>query len=177
MFAAITKQLVSVPLCLSLWLSAAAWAQAGEQTPSLYELTRSAVELRHNLLSAREEFFRRNPDTLTIYVNTDNLSAALLKDVAITLDGKPIVQHRFNDDEYRALNGGAMKKIYAAPLEPGTHELKTAVNGSASSSAQMNTTLTLEKGTGHDTLKITIANPLQKQRPELFFEHQRGDAR
>lgn len=175
MFAAVTKQLLSA-LCLSLWLTTSAQAQGSENAPSLHELTKAALELRHNLLSAEESFFRTNPNTLTIYINTDNLPAALLKEITITLDGNPIVQHRFTSDEYQALSSGAMKKTYAAAIEPGRHELKTIVNGSAATEEQNSTTLTLEKGTGHDTLKVTIASLMQKRRPELFFEHQRGDA-
>lgn len=176
MFAAVTRQILSAALCLVLWLTTPAQAQSSESAPNLYELTKAALELRHNLLSTEESFFRINPNTLTIYINTDNLPAAMLKEITITLDGNPIVQHRFNSDEYKALSSGAMKKIYAAALEPGRHELKIVANGAAATEAQNSTTLALEKGPGHDTLKVTIASLMQKQRPELFFEHQRGGA-
>lgn len=176
MFAAATKQLVTPALCLMLLLTTPTQAQATETAPSLSELTKATLELRHNLLSAEEDFFRINPNTLTIYINTDNLPAGLLKEITIALDGNTIVQHSFTNDEYRALNSGAMKKIYAAPLEPGRHEIKTLVNGAAATEEQNSTTLTLEKGSGHDTLKVTITSLLQKRRPELFFEQQRGEA-
>lgn len=176
MFAAVTKQLVIHSLCLTLWLTTAAQAQTTEGSPSLSALTKATLQLRHNLLAAEEGFFRLNPNTLTLYLNTDNLPAGLLKELTITLDGQTIVQHSFTDNELQALSSGAMKKIYAAPIEPGPHELKTIVNGSAANEEQNDTTLALKKGPGHDILKLTIASLMQKRRPELFFEQQRGTA-
>lgn len=174
MFAVVKKLPILSVLLLSPWLTGIAQGANDEtQPPTLAELTQATLELRHDLLSAEEAFFRLNQNTLTIYVNIDNLAAPLLGDITITLGGQNIVQHRFEPHEYEALNAGAMKKIYAAPLEPGRHELTTLINAQ-SSDGKNTTTLELEKGPGHDTLKITIANPLQKRRPELFFEQQRG---
>lgn len=174
MFAAVIKQFVRL-ICLIPWLTAAAQAQSAETAINLVELTKATLQLRHNLMAAEEGFFRLNPNTLTIFINTDNLPTGLLKEIAITLDGKTIVQQGFSDDEYQALSSGAMKKIYAAPIEPGQHELIVLVNGSATTEEQNNTTLILEKGIGHDTLKVTVASLMQKRRPELFFEQQRGE--
>jgi hypothetical protein len=174
-FAAVIKQFATPCLCLALGLTTAVQA-AETSTASLAELTRGALELRRNLMAAEESFFRLNQNTLTIYINTDNLPAELLKEITITLDGKAIVQHSFSSSEYQALSSGAMKKIYAAPIEPGQHELIILANGSAATEEQNSTTLMLEKGPGHDTLKVTITSLMQKRRPELFFEQQRGDA-
>lgn len=173
MFAAVIKQFATPCLCLALGLTAT--AQAAETPANLAELTKATLELRRNLMAVEENFFRLNPNTLTIYINTDNLPAELLKEIAITLDGKTIVQHSFTSNEYQVLSSGAMKKIYAAPIEPGQHEFKVTANGSAATEDQNNTTLMLEKGPGHDTLKVTITSLMQKRRPELFFEQQRGE--
>jgi hypothetical protein len=174
-FTAVIKQFTTL-LCLILWLTAAARAQSTDTPASLNELTKAALQLRYGLMAAEENLFRLTPNTLTIYINTDNLPAELLQEISITLDGKTILQHSFNPNEYQALSSGAMKKVYAAPIEPGQHELIVLVNGSASTEAQNSTTLMLEKGAGHDTLKVTVASLMQKRRPELFFEQQRGEA-
>lgn len=160
-------------LCLSQWLAPAAQAQSTETAATLADLTRETLALRHNLLSAEESFFHLNPNTLTIYINTDNLPDGMLHDISITLDGNTIVQHSFNNDELQALDKGAMKKVYAAAITPGPHELKTVINGSVDEGQNSNTQ-TLEKGPGHDILKVTVLSVLHKRRPELLFEQQRG---
>ncbi len=175
MFVAAIKQSIIFSLCLTLGLLMTTKAQAAEAGTSLADLTSATLKFRLNLLTAEEKLFRSNQNTLTIYVNTDNASATLLKEIAIILDGKTIAQHSFSSKEHQAFDSGAMKKIYAAAIEPGQHELITQLNGSAASEEQNTTTITLKKGLGHDILKMTIANPLQKRRPELFFEQQRGD--
>ncbi|MDZ4263621.1 MAG: hypothetical protein U1B30_14980 [Pseudomonadota bacterium] len=172
-----TKQLATLVLSFTLWLTATVQAETVGSTHTLSELTSATLELRQSLLAAEEDFFHINPNTLTIYINADNLSDGLLNEITITLDSKSVVEHRFIADEIRALSNGAMKKIYAAPLEPGSYEIKTVVKTSTTNDEQNTTTLTLVKGIGHETLKITVANPLQKRRPELFFEQQRGASR
>ncbi len=176
MSAPTTKQLVTLALSLALWLTTATQAETNESTHTLSELTAATLELRQNQLAAEERSFQLNPNTLTIYVNTDNLPDGLLNEISISLDGKTIVQHLFTANEFQALRNGAMKKIYAAALEPGSHELKTTVKTSAINEEPTTSTLTLDKASGHDTLKVTVADPLQKRRPELFFEQQRGIA-
>lgn len=173
MFAAVIKQLVLI-FSVVFWLTTAAQADSTEPDLSLSGLTKAAIELQANLLFAEERLFQRNPDTLTLFINSDNLPARLLNELDISLDNKTVVQHLFTASESEALNNGAMKKIYSAPVEPGTHTIRVVVNGSTTNREKSSTTYTMEKGRGHDTLKITVANPLQKRTPDLFFEQQLG---
>ncbi len=175
MFAVVTKQLVFV-LSLALWLTTAAQAESSDTRLDLSELTKATLALKRDLLSAEERLFQQNPNTLTIFINTDNLPARLLNELEISVDNRAVVQHMFTAQEAQTLNSGAMKKIYAAPITTGTHTVTIVINGSTTNRERSATTFTMAKGAGHDTLKVTIANPLQKRTPDLFFEQQAGVA-
>jgi hypothetical protein len=67
------------------------------------------------------------------------------------------------------LLAGGMKKLHTHALRPGSYKLKAIIKAGGK---MLSNTFILEKSTGRDNLKITLASSMQQRAPEITFDHE-----
>jgi hypothetical protein len=83
-------------------------------------LLRAQYAFEHDLLAAR-------PDRLSVFLSLPAGGAVTLDEVAVLVDGQPVVRHRYAPGDLSRLAAGAIQPLYAGPLAAGEHSIRLEV--------------------------------------------------
>ena len=102
-----------------------------------------------------EELVRHQSDRLTVFFSTRQAENLALAEVALAIDGKPVVSHRYSADERRGLQGRAVQLVHAGRIEPGVHEVHLVVTLDNGTTIPM-TPRKFSKGRGDKFIEIQL---------------------
>ncbi len=171
MLVAVIKKILPVMLSLTALAFTPNTVNA-ESAPSLEELKRLAIDLRREIQETEDKLANLDKNSLSIYLNIDNIPKKYLQDIEIKLGDQTISKLTFDDKEYDSLSKGAMKKIFSASVQPGEHTIVASLNNEAKADFHTSQSMILTKSKGRDILKITLSSLLRDPKPGIFFDHE-----
>lgn len=113
-----------VAACVAL-LPAAAHAESVFERTRALETEALGLLLEH--FTFEESLLAPDNDRLTVFVSVPHGSRMVLDQVALYLNGKPVVTHRYTVGELQRFLGEATQQIYMTRIPQGEHTLRLEV--------------------------------------------------
>ncbi len=173
----LTKKYFFIFTLTFLWALLAIQKSQAEDIANRATLTQAALELQRDLLIAQEKHLNKERTGLHVYLNFNHKHPTSSKPgiitISINISGQQVLNRTFDMALLTNPSNNGMQNLGSIALPEGKHKLSIQFNAGKRNTTK---TITLEKSTGRDNLKITITKPLQQRNPGVVFEHKKWKA-
>lgn len=143
-------------------------ADAGVAT-SVEELKKQVIELNRDLFILEEDLLFPASSQFVVFLSLDAGEFLQLDSVKLKVNGTVVASHLYTERQARALQRGAMQRLYMGNLKTGDHEVTAFVEGIGPEDRAYKkaASFRLNKDTGTKTLEIRIQDQSADYQPAV----------
>lgn len=149
-------------------------AKAGAPAPERKSMQQEMQSLKEKVLQVNRDLFVLEEDLLypsstqvNVFVSCDALPYFQLDGVTVKINDRAVGNHLYTERELKAMNRGAVQRLFTGNLPVGEHELVAIVSGVGPEGRDYKRAVSIEfeKASGTKYIELKIEGDNQRQQP------------
>ncbi|MAR92323.1 MAG: AraC family transcriptional regulator [Pseudomonadales bacterium] len=133
----------------------------------MQDLKEKILQVNRDLFILEEDLLFPSSTQVNVFVSYDALEYFQLDGVSLKINDRPISNHLYTERELKAMNRGAVQRLFTGNLPVGEHELVAVVTGVGPSGRDYKRAVSLafEKTSGTKYIELKIEGDDLRQQP------------
>lgn len=133
----------------------------------MQNLKEKVLQVNRDLFVLEEDLLYPSSTQVNVFVSFDALPYFQLNGVTIKINDRPVSNHLYTERELKAMNRGAVQRLFTGNLPTGEHELVAIISGVGPEGRDYKRAVSIEfkKSSGTHYIELKIEGDNQRQQP------------